>query len=374
MPKYNHQYLHYDIVGSFLRPKPLKSARQAYREHRITHEDLTQVEDAEIAKLVRKEINSGLKIVTDGEFRRNNCFLDTVAGFNGIEKTGQYNVIPFKNDPLKVPAIKVTGKISFNPNHPDLKAFKYLHELTADEPVIPRQSIPAPAQFYSMLALDKKCFASLKQYYSDIRSFINDLGKAYHDLIMVLYHAGCRDLKLDDCTWAALCSSTFWKIIGKGRSRKATKRLTLKLDNAALKDLPKDLNLSTHVCRGNFASHWMTSGGYEYVAPCLFNREKLNQFFLEFDDDRSGGFEPLKHANNNDQIILGLITSKRPQLENSDHLIDRIHQASKYVPIQNLGLSPQCGFASTEEGNHLTEQQQWAKIRLMVNTAQKVWN
>ncbi len=367
--------LHYDIVGSFLRPQQLKQARADFSAGKIDQQQLTAVEDDEIRDLVSKEIKAGLKVVTDGEFRRSYWHLDTFWGFSGIKHTVPEHGYLFHDEETRADSATVVGKIAFDPEHPDLKAYKFLYDLVKDEPgVRARQSIPAPAQFYAELVRGQDNAAAVKKFYPVQDELIRDIGAAYHDLILALYDAGCRDVKIDDCTWGMVVDHDFWKDMTNGSfDLNELQDTYLKLNNAALDDLPDDLRVSTHVCRGNYHSTWAAKGGYAPVADHLFAKENVDAFYLEFDDDRSGDFAPLAKVPAGKQVVLGLVTSKKPTLEAKDTLLKRIKEASQYVPLENLALSTQCGFASTEEGNKLTEQQQWDKIHLVVKTAQEVW-
>lgn len=367
--------LHYDIVGSFLRPDSVKEARVNFAANKISQEQLTAVEDEAIRDLVAKEIDAGLKVVTDGEFRRSYWHLDTFWGFSGIEHTYAEHGYLFHDEETRNDSAQVVGKIAFNPEHHDLKAFNFLNELVKDQPgVTARQSIPSPAQFYAELARGAENEAALKKYYPNQEELVQDIGNAYHDLILALYDAGCRDVKIDDCTWGMVVDGDFWQEMTNGEfNRDALQDLYLALNNAAITDLPSDLRISTHICRGNYHSTWAAKGGYAPVAGHLFAQEKVDAFYLEFDDERSGDFAPLAEVPAGTQVVLGLVTSKRPELETKETLLHRIDEATQYVPLENLSLSTQCGFASTEEGNQLTEQQQWDKIRLVVDTAQEVW-
>lgn len=367
--------LHYDIVGSFLRPAALKQARSDHEAGKIDLQQLRQVENEEIRDLVEKEIKAGLKVVTDGEFRRSYWHLDTFWGFSGIKHTIPEHGYFFHDEETRADSAQVVRKIAFDPAHPDLKAYQFLYDLVKDEPgVIARQSIPSPAQFYAELARGAENEAALKQIYPDQEELVHDIGEAYRDLILALYDLGCRDVKLDDCTWGMVVDSDFWKEMTNGDfNREQLSDLYVSLNNAALHDLPEDLRVSTHVCRGNYHSTWAAQGGYAPVADYLLARENVNAFYLEFDDDRSGDFAPLAKVPAGKQVVLGLVTSKKPELEAKETLLKRINEAAEYVPLEDLELSTQCGFASTEEGNKLTEQQQWDKIKLVVETAQEVW-
>lgn len=367
--------LHYDIVGSFLRPTELKKAREEFFNKKITAEELQEVENDLIRELVEKEIESGLKIVTDGEFRRSYWHLDTFWGFAGIEHIIPSHGYLFHDEETRADSARIIGKIEFKPDHPDLLAYKFLEELVGkNDEITARQSIPAPAQFYSELVRDEENIKALRKVYPDEDVLIADIGKAYRELILALYEAGCRDVKLDDCTWGMVVDNNYWATrAGKGLDRQEIQKKYLAANNAALIDLPDDLRISTHVCRGNYHSTWAASGGYAPVADYLFAKEEVSAFYLEFDDDRSGDFAPLAKVPEGKDVVLGLVTSKHPELESAESLIARVKEATQYVLLEHLKLSTQCGFASTEEGNKLTPEQQWAKIKLVVDTAKQIW-
>jgi 5-methyltetrahydropteroyltriglutamate--homocysteine methyltransferase len=374
MPRFNKEPVHYDIVGSFLRPEELKQARKDFANHKITQAKLTEVENQLITDLVEKEVQNGLKIVTDGEFRRSYWHLDTFWGFNGIKHTKQAHGYLFHDVETRNDSAQVEGKISFNPDHPDLKAYQYLYSIVQDKNVMARQSIPSPAQCYAELVRGPENVAALQAVYGDdLDAVVADLSGAYHDLILALYDSGCRDVKIDDCTWGMLSDKDFWKIMtDQYEDIEKLQSIYLKFNNAAIRNLPSDLRISTHICRGNYASDWAACGGYQTVAQKLFGEENVDAYYLEFDDKRSGDFKPLQYVSGQKEVVLGLVTSKKPELEDPQVLIQRVKDATQYVPLDRLSLSTQCGFASTEEGNHLTEEQQWAKIRLVVETAQKI--
>ncbi|KRN29894.1 5-methyltetrahydropteroyltriglutamate--homocysteine S-methyltransferase [Liquorilactobacillus mali] len=367
--------LHYDIVGSFLRPDELKKAREDFHNKKITAEELQKVENDLISKLVEKEKESGLKIVTDGEFRRSYWHLDTFWGFEGIEHVKPSHGYLFHDEETRADSARVVGKIKFKEDHPDLLAYKFLAKLVEnDSEITARQSIPAPAQFYSELVRDEANTEALRKVYQDDDELIADIGKAYHELILALYEAGCRDIKLDDCTWGMVVDNNYWATrASEGLDRQEIQKVYLAANNAALADLPDDLRISTHVCRGNYHSTWAASGGYAPVADYLFAKENVSAFYLEFDDNRSGDFAPLAKVPEGKDVVLGLVTSKHPELESPESLIARVNEATQYVPLEHLQLSTQCGFASTEEGNKLSPDQQWAKIKLVIDTAKQIW-
>lgn len=367
--------IHYDIVGSFLRPDELKKAREKFNNKEITAKELQVIEDNLIRELVEKEKESGLKIVTDGEFRRSYWHLDTFWGFEGIEHVIPSHGYLFHDEETRADSARVIGKIKFGTDHPDLRAYKFLKELVEnDNGIIARQSIPAPAQFYSELVRDEENTKSLRQFYQTDDELIADIGKAYRELILALYDEGCRDIKLDDCTWGMVVDNHYWATrASEGLDRQAIQKTYLAVNNAALVNLPDDLRISTHVCRGNYHSTWAASGGYAPVADYLFAKEDVAAFYLEFDDNRSGDFAPLAKVPAGKDVVLGLVTSKHPALESPESLIARVNEAAQYVTLEHLQLSTQCGFASTEEGNKLTQEQQWAKIKLVVDAAKQIW-
>lgn len=368
------EQIHFDIVGSFLRLAELKEAREQFAAGKLDAAGLKQVEDAAIRDLVKKEAAAGLKIVTDGEFRRSYWHLDTFWGFDGVAHTKQAEGYAFHDEVTRNDSAQVTGKIAFNPNHPDLAAFKFLKELTDGTDLTPRQSLPAPAQCYAEFTRGAENTAALRKVYATDDELFEDLANAYRDLILALYDAGCRDVKIDDCTWGMVVDNDFWeKMVGDKFDRDSLQAAYLKVNNLALRDLPSDLRVSTHVCRGNYHSTWAAKGGYAPVADFLFAKEAVDAFYLEFDDDRSGDFVPLAKVPADKQVVLGLVTSKRPELEDPATIKARIKEASQYHDLAKLSLSTQCGFASTEEGNQLTEDQQWAKIKLVQDVAKEVW-
>lgn len=361
----------YDFVGSFLRPDTLKKARVDYAEGKITSEDLTKVENEEIAKLITKQKEAGYHVITDGEFRRSYWHLDFMWGFNGIEHIELDHGYFFHDEETTHGSIAISGKIT-GENHPFVEHFKFVKQFE-DDNTVARQTIPAPAQLYAELFRETNGENTIK-YYPDDEKLIQDIAAAYRTVITDLYNAGCRNIQFDDCTWGMFCDKKYW-----GNRQNAEAELTetaekyLRLNNLALKDRPIDLVITTHVCRGNYHSTWASSGGYEPIAEFLFGNENVDGFYLEFDDERSGGFEPLRFVPKNKKVVLGLITSKSPVLEDEKTIIDRIHEAAKFVPFNNLCLSPQCGFASCEIGNKLTDEEQWEKLAHVKKISEKVW-
>lgn len=360
-----------DVVGSFLRPARLKEARRQQAEGKIPLAERIKIEDECIKDLVEKELGAGLKLITDGEFRRSYWHLDFMWGFEGIDHVTMPRGYLFHDEETRADSARVSGKISFR-THPFLDHFRFVRD-TVRGRAITRQTMPAPAQCLAELVRGEN-EKYLNAVYPDREELYRDLAGAYHDFILALYAEGCRSIQLDDCTWGMLCDRKYWETRTNGHSDIGTlKALYVRLNNAAIADLPADLTVTTHVCRGNYHSTWAASGGYATVADELFAYENVNAYYLEFDDARSGGFEPLQYVSGDKLVVLGLITSKTPKLEDKQAVIGRIREAQQYLPLDRLCLSPQCGFASTEEGNKLTEEEQWAKIRLVKEIADEIW-
>ena len=361
----------YDFVGSFLRPAALKTARSAYEKGSITREELTKVEDEEITKLIAKQKEAGYHVITDGEFRRSYWHLDFMWGLNGIEHIELDHGYFFHDEETTHGSIAVSGNIS-GENHPFVEHFKFVKQFE-DENTVARQTIPAPAQLYAELFREKNG-ENTKKYYPNDEKLIQDIVSAYRTVIADLYEAGCRNIQFDDCTWGMFCDKKYWNDRQNAEiSLAETAEKYLGLNNLVLQDRPADLVITTRVCRGNYHSTWASSGGYEPIAEILFEKEKVDGFYLEFDDERSGGFEPLRFVPHSKKVVLGLVTSKSPVLENEETVIHRINEAARFVPFDNLCLSPQCGFASCEIGNKLTEEEQWKKLALVKKISEKVW-
>jgi methionine synthase II (cobalamin-independent) len=363
--------LRYDIVGSFLRPAPLKAARAAHAEGRIDDAELEGVENEAIARLVEQERAAGLRAVTDGEFRRSYWHLDFFWGFEGIDHVQMDRGYLFHGVETRADSARVSGKIRFE-GHPFLGHYRYLREV-AGQDVVARQTIPAPAQLLAELVRGVNREA-LDRIYPDREELHRDIAQAYRAAIRGFYDLGCRNLQLDDCTWGMLCDARFRETAARnGTDFGMLQETYLNLNNEAISGLPEDLVLTTHVCRGNYRSTWAASGGYEPVAEALLGRSAVSAFYLEYDTERAGGFEPLALVPSNKQIVLGLVSSKQAELENPEAVANRIREAAQMVPLDRLCLSTQCGFASTEEGNLLTEERQWEKIALVREVAESVW-
>ncbi|WP_025676283.1 5-methyltetrahydropteroyltriglutamate--homocysteine S-methyltransferase [Paenibacillus polymyxa] len=361
----------HDMVGSFLRPQAIKDARIQFQNNEISADELRKIEDEEIIKLVEKQKSVGLQAVTDGEFRRSWWHLDFMWGLDGVEKVQLANGYQFQGVETRAETARLSGKIGHS-RHPFIEDFKFLKQV-AGEDAIARQTIPAPAQFLAEL-LRGENKESTDTYYSNLDELVTDIAKAYKSVIQALYNEGCRSLQLDDCTWGMLCDKNYWEARQHaGENVEDTKKLFARVNQETVKDLPADLVVTTHVCRGNYHSTWASSGGYEPVAETLFGIDNIDGYYLEFDTDRAGDFTPLKHLKDEKQVVLGLVSSKTGELEDKQTVINRIKEATQFVDINYICLSPQCGFASTEEGNILTEEQQWKKLAFIKEIADEIW-
>ena len=364
----------YDFVGSFLRPQKLKDARKNFEEGTISQEKLTAVEDECILELVVKIKELGYHVITDGEFRRSTWHLDFMWGFEGIEhqKTVEGNTT-FDAEAAMIDDTFLVGKIKSSKEHPFVEHFRFVKQFE-DEETVAKQTIPAPAQFFAQFTMPFNRVETEK-YYSSDDELADDIVKAYASFIDDLYKAGCRNLQLDDCTWGMLADKTATLVYGKKtfEGLKEVQKLYKDINNRVIDQAPEDMIINTHVCRGNFHSTYASSGAYTPVADVLFGEENANAYYLEFDDERSGGFEPLAKVSGNKKVVLGLITTKSPVLEDKAQVIARIREAEKFAPLDRLYLSPQCGFASCEIGNKLTEDEQWAKLKLVKEIAEEVW-
>jgi 5-methyltetrahydropteroyltriglutamate--homocysteine methyltransferase len=356
-----------DHVGSFLRPAALKEARAKREQGAITAAELKAVEDREIEKIIKKQEEIGLKLATDGEFRRSWWHFDFLGMLDGVELYESDQGIQFRGVQTKAQSLRIVGKVGFS-NHPMLEHFKFLKAHTS---VLPKMTIPAPPVLHFRLAKD----GIKKSVYPDLDGFFHDLGQAYKQAVKGFYDAGCRYLQFDDTVWAYLCSQ---EELRKARERMSNvdqlQGIYARVINAALEGKPADMTITTHVCRGNFRSTWISEGGYEPVAETLLGKVNYDGYFLEYDSDRAGGFEPLRFLpKGNKAVVLGLVTSKSGTLEKKDDVKRRIDEAAKFAPLEQFCLSPQCGFASTEEGNVLAEEEQWAKLRMIKELADEVW-
>ena len=357
-----------DHVGSLLRPKPLQAARAAWKAGTMPHDALRAVEDECITAAIAKQEAIGLRAVTDGEYRRAYWHYDFVAGLDGVELYEPEQKIQFKGGVPLGHKLRVNGRIGWSkPTMIDHYQFLAAHVRTA----VPKQTIPAPSVVHFRGGRD----AIDKAVYPTLDGFFADLGVAYSKAVGAFGSAGCRYLQLDEVNIAYLCDPEQIAML-KARGEHVEDLLGIYGDllNKAIAGKPEGMVISMHLCRGNFRSTWIASGGYEPVAEVLFNRINSDAYFMEYDTERAGGFEPLRFVPRGPKmVVLGIMTSNTGELESKDTLKRRIDEAAKYLPLEQLALSPQCGFASTEEGNTLTEDQQWAKLARCVEVAREVW-
>jgi 5-methyltetrahydropteroyltriglutamate--homocysteine methyltransferase len=356
-----------DHVGSFLRPAALKEARAKRAKGEIDDAALKAVEDREIAAVIRKQEEVGLKLATDGEFRRSWWQFDFYKGLDGVDLYSTGQGIAFAGVQTKAESVRVIGKVGFS-GHPHVDHFRFVKDHTK---VTPKMTIPAPSTMHFRQGRQ----SISEDVYPDLDGYFDDVAGAYRQAIRAFYDAGCRYLQLDDTAWSMLCDPK-----ERENSRKRgddPDRLPEKyaaMTNKALAGRPSDMAITMHSCRGNFRSTFIASGGYEFVAEKMFGEVDIDGYFLEYDTERAGGFEPLRFVPKGKKIVvLGVVTSKSGKLENKEEIKRRIDEATRYVALDQLCLSPQCGFASTEEGNVLAEEEQWAKLRMIVEVAQEVW-
>ncbi|MBM3528030.1 MAG: 5-methyltetrahydropteroyltriglutamate--homocysteine S-methyltransferase [Alphaproteobacteria bacterium] len=356
-----------DHVGSLLRTAPLKDARAKFAAGKLAAAQLAEVEDREIENIVRKQEEVGLKLATDGEFRRSWWQFDFYKGLGGVEMYSTGKGIVFAGVETKAESVRVVGKVDFV-GHPHIDHFRFLKSKAK---VTPKMTIPAP----STLHFRQGRQSISKDIYPDLDAYFDDVAIAYRKAIRAFYDAGCRYLQLDDTAWSMLCDpKEREQSRTRGDNPDALPAKYMEMTNKALEGKPADMTVAMHSCRGNFRSTFIASGGYEFVAEKLLGGVNLDAYFLEYDTDRAGGFEPLRFfPKGSKQLVLGLVTSKSGVLEKKDDIKRRIDEATKYVALDQLCLSPQCGFASTEEGNVLAEEEQWAKLRMIVELADEVW-
>jgi len=356
-----------DHVGSLLRTAPLKEARARRSAGAITAAELAAVEDQEITKIIRRQEEIGLKLATDGEFRRSWWHFDFLKGLEGVASYSTDQGIQFRGVQTRAEGVHVVGKIGFS-GHPMLDHFRFLKQHAH---VSPKMTIPSPSVLHFRGGRD----AVSRQVYPDLEEFFDDLAKAYRLAVRAFADAGCRYLQLDDTVWAYLCSEEQrQQARRRGDDPEKLPAIYARMINYAIEGRPADMAITTHVCRGNFRSTWISEGGYEPVAEVLFGSVNVDGYFLEYDTERAGGFEPLRFVPKGDKmVVLGLVTSKTGTLEKKDDIKRRIGEVEKYVALDQLCLSPQCGFASTEEGNVLAADEQWAKLTMIVELAQEVW-
>ncbi|MDB5651545.1 MAG: 5-methyltetrahydropteroyltriglutamate--homocysteine S-methyltransferase [Hyphomicrobiales bacterium] len=355
-----------DHVGSLLRSAGLKDARIKFQRGDISASDLKASEDIEIRKVIRKQEDIGLQSITDGEFRRAWWHFDFLGHLEGVELIDVDQGIQFSGVQTRAQAPRVMGRLDFA-DHPMIEHFKFLKANTTRTP---KMTIPSP----SMLHYRGGRKMINMGVYPQMEGFYHDLGQAYHKAVQAFAREGCRYLQLDDCSFAYLCDPAQRKMLAaRGDDPEKQGQIYAGMINAAIAGRPADMAITMHLCRGNFRSTFVASGGYEPIADLLFNQVNADGYFMEWDNGRAGGFEPLRFLPKGKTVVLGLVTSKTGVLETRDDLMRRIEEASQYAPIEQLCLSPQCGFASTEEGNTLAEEEQWAKLRLVVQVAEEVW-
>lgn len=361
-----------DHVGSFLRPERLKEARAKFNAGEITAEELERVENEEIIALIEKEKELGLKSVTDGEFRRAFWHLDFLENLDGVELVeADHFSVQFKDKDVKPKTLRIVGKVDFSENHPFVKHFKFLKQHAGDTPV--KLTIPSPSMLHLITQVREKNYVPIERYKDNEALFYDDVVKAYRKALQCFYDLGCRNIQLDDTSWGEFCALDKREAYeARGFDLEQIARDYVDVLNRVIEWKPEDLVVNMHICRGNFRSTWFSSGDYEPVAKTLFGHCRVDGFFLEYDSDRAGDFTPLRYIKDQ-KVVLGLITSKSGDLEDKGEVIARIKEASQYVPLEQLCLSPQCGFSSTEEGNILTIEAQWDKLKLIDEIVHEVW-
>ena len=356
-----------DHVGSLLRPAELKAAREKHERGEITPDALRVVEDRVIADVIKKQESIGLKAITDGEFRRASWNYDFLGQLDGAAAVPGERKIKFEGPQPKAWVMRVTGKLGGYKPHPMIDHFRFVEEHTRETA---KMTIPSPSSMHFRYGRD----AVPESIYPDMADFYRDLGQSYNKAMHAFADAGCRYLQLDEVNFTYLCDPNLRaQVSQRGDDPEKLPRIYADMLNASIAGIPADMTITMHLCRGNFRSTFVASGGYEPVAEILFNDINVHGYFMEYDSDRAGGFEPLRFVPKGKIVVLGLVTSKSGTLESKDELKRRIDEAAKYVDINQLALSPQCGFASTEEGNVLTEDEQWAKLARVVEVADEVW-
>jgi 5-methyltetrahydropteroyltriglutamate--homocysteine methyltransferase len=355
-----------DHNGSLLRPAALKAARERYAKGEIAAADLKAVEDREIERVIKKQEEIGLQSITDGEFRRSWWHLDFLWGLQGAEKYAMEQGISFAGLNTRAEGARIVGKVDFD-GHPMIDHFKFVKAHTSRTA---KMCIPAPSALYGRTGRD----SVTRDAYPSLDAFFADLGAAYRKAVRAFADAGCRYLQMDEVFLPLMGDATYRaKQEQRGDSPETLAAIYGDLINAAMSDIPADMAITMHMCRGNYRSTYMGAGGYDVVADVLFDRIKVHGYFMEYDSDRAGGFEPLRRVPKDRMVVLGLVTSKTGALESKDDIKRRIDEAAQFIDLDQICLSPQCGFASSEEGNVLAEEQQWAKLRMIVEIADEVW-
>ena len=356
-----------DHVGSLLRSAPLKAARLKRENGDITQEALKAIEDREIEGIIRKHEAVGLKSITDGEYRRAFWNYDFLGALDGVEAYLGERKIAFQGPQPKPMMLRVIGKLGSFSDHPMIEHFRFVQAHTKQTP---KMTIPSPSSLhfrYGRAAVPEAIYPSMDAFY-------RDLATSYRKAIRAFAATGCRYLQLDEVNFTYLCDPELRAHVSRrGDNPDELPHIYARMINGAIADIPGDMTITMHLCRGNFQSTFVAKGGYEPVAEILFNTIKVHGYFMEYDSERAGGFEPLRFVPKGKTVVLGLVTSKSGRLESRDEIRRRIDEAAKFVPLDQLCLSPQCGFASTEEGNILAEEQQWAKLRMIVDLSREVW-
>ena len=357
-----------DQVGSLLRPQALKEARAGHERGEITAGALRALEDREILKIIARQESIGLQAVTDGEFRRAFWHFDFLERLKGVESFQAAHGIAFQGGiQTAARGLRVTGQLDFTSDHPMLDHFRFAQQSTR---AIAKMTLPSP----SVLHYRGGRAAASMAIYPDMDCFFDDLGSAYNKAVRAFADLGCRYLQLDEVNFTYLCDADQRAMLkARGDDPDKLPEIYANLINRAIAGRPAEMVIAAHLCRGNFRSSWIAQGGYEPVADLLFNAVGVDAYFMEYDTDRAGGFEPLRLLPKGKSVVLGLVTSKSGTLESKDDLKRRIDQAARYVDLDQLCLSPQCGFASTEEGNVLTEDAQWSKLARVVEVAAEIW-
>jgi 5-methyltetrahydropteroyltriglutamate--homocysteine methyltransferase len=355
-----------DHVGSLLRPESLKKARQDFASGKLPAADLKALEDQEIKRVIKRQEDAGLQAVTDGEFRRSWWHLDYLWGLDGCERYVMDQGVAFSGMNTRAEGVRVISKVGYS-SHPMIDHFKFVQANTSKMAKI---TIPAPSGIYGRTGRT----AVPESVYPSLDVFFNDLGNAYKKSVRDFADNGCRYLQLDEVFIAMACDEKYRaSVAARGDDPQKLAQQYAAGINAAMADIPDDMTITMHLCRGNYRSTFMGEGAYDPVAEILFNQINVHGFFMEYDTDRAGGFEPLRLVPKDKIVVLGLVTSKTGKIESRDDVMRRIDEAAKYIDIDQLCLSSQCGFASTEEGNTLTEDEQWAKLEFIVNVSREVW-
>jgi len=358
-----------DHVGSLLRTQLVKENRLKWKKGELALNDLREIEDAAIIDTVRIMESIGFQSITDGEFRRDYFHLDFLKELSGVSVTGGIEANPnakVAEDGFTPPKLSVNGKLKHTKDI-QVADFNFLKSVTRQTPKV---SIPSPTMVHfrgGRKSIDIEA-------YPDMDEFFHDLSTCYKLEIGALYRAGCRYIQLDDTNLAYLCDPKMRAAaVDRGDDPNELPRTYASLINSVIDDRPADLTVAIHLCRGNYRSTWFAEGGYEPVAEILFNHINVDAYFLEYDDERSGDFAPLRFVPEHKSVVLGIISSKQPQLENPDDMARRIDEAGLYLPLENMAVSPQCGFSSTHHGNDMTQDQQWRKMELVIKVARLVW-